>query len=106
MSSVNLHVLPAGPIQTNAYLLTAPARGEAILIDAPGGVWAQLEPILKREKCRLTELWVMPRLLAALVTLWSRAICTKARTAFSERSFSSAKLVSLMPLSDISRFMS
>jgi len=32
---VNLHVLPAGPIQTNAYLLTAPERGEAVLIDAP-----------------------------------------------------------------------
>ena len=55
---MKLHVLPAGPIQTNAYLLTAPERGEAILIDAPGDVWADVEPILTREKCRLTELWL------------------------------------------------
>jgi glyoxylase-like metal-dependent hydrolase (beta-lactamase superfamily II) len=55
---VNLHVLPAGPIQTNAYLLTAPERGEAVLIDAPGGIWAKMEPILRNEKCRLVELWI------------------------------------------------
>lgn len=55
---MNLHVLPAGPIQTNAYLLTAPARGEAVLIDAPGGVWQQVAPILDRDKCRLAELWI------------------------------------------------
>jgi glyoxylase-like metal-dependent hydrolase (beta-lactamase superfamily II) len=55
---VKLHVLPAGPIQTNAYLLTAPERGEAVLIDAPGEVWAEVAPILAAEKCRLTELWI------------------------------------------------
>jgi glyoxylase-like metal-dependent hydrolase (beta-lactamase superfamily II) len=55
---VNLHVLPAGPIQTNAYLLTDPARGEAVLIDAPGGVWPAVARILKQEACRLTELWI------------------------------------------------
>ena len=55
---MKLHVLPAGPIQTNAYLLTAPTRGEAVLIDAPGGVWAAVDGILQREKCRLTELWI------------------------------------------------
>ncbi|MBI5768982.1 MAG: MBL fold metallo-hydrolase [Verrucomicrobia bacterium] len=55
---MNLHVLPAGPIQTNAYLLTAPERGEAVLIDAPGSVWPDVEPILAAEKCRLTELWL------------------------------------------------
>lgn len=55
---MNLYVLPAGPIQTNAYLLTAPDRGEAVLIDAPGGVWAEVEPILRNEKCRLVELWI------------------------------------------------
>ena len=32
---MKLSVIPAGPIQTNAYLLCAPARGEALLIDAP-----------------------------------------------------------------------
>lgn len=55
---MNLHVLPAGPIQTNAYLLTAPERGEAVLIDAPQGVWTEVERILKEEKCRLTALWI------------------------------------------------
>jgi hydroxyacylglutathione hydrolase len=55
---MRLHILPAGPIETNAYLLTEPARGEAVLIDAPGGVWAEVEPILRKEKCRLVELWL------------------------------------------------
>lgn len=55
---MNLYVLPAGPIQTNAYLLLAPERGEAVLIDAPGGILAQIKPILEQEKCRLTELWL------------------------------------------------
>jgi hydroxyacylglutathione hydrolase len=55
---VNLHVIPAGPIQTNAYLLTAPERGEAVLIDAPGGIRDEVAPILAREKCRLGELWI------------------------------------------------
>lgn len=55
---MNLHVLPAGPLQTNAYLLTAPERGEAVLIDAPLGIWEVVKSILEREKCRLTELWI------------------------------------------------
>jgi glyoxylase-like metal-dependent hydrolase (beta-lactamase superfamily II) len=55
---VTIYPLPAGPIPTNAYLLTAPERGEAILIDAPGDIWAEVEPILRRDKCRLTELWI------------------------------------------------
>ncbi len=55
---MNLHVLPAGPIQTNAYLLTEPSRGEAVLIDAPGDVWAQAKEILAQEKCALKELWI------------------------------------------------
>jgi hydroxyacylglutathione hydrolase len=55
---VKLHVLPAGPIQTNAYLLTSAERGEAILIDAPGEVWADVAPILEKEGCKLTELWI------------------------------------------------
>jgi glyoxylase-like metal-dependent hydrolase (beta-lactamase superfamily II) len=53
---VKVHALPAGPIQTNAYLLTDAQRGEAVLIDAPGGIWGQVGPILKREGCRLTLL--------------------------------------------------
>lgn len=55
---MKLHVLPAGPIQTNAYLLTDSSHGQAVLIDAPGDVWAQVEPILSAEKCRLVELWI------------------------------------------------
>jgi len=58
IDGVNLHVLPAGPIQTNAYLLTSPERGEAVLIDAPGDVWADVKPILAAEKCHLSELWI------------------------------------------------
>jgi hydroxyacylglutathione hydrolase len=55
---VNVHVVPAGPIQTNAYLLTDPPSGEAVLVDAPEGVWSQVEPILKSEGCRLSALWL------------------------------------------------
>lgn len=55
---MNVHVLPAGPLQTNAYLLTAPERKEAALIDAPLGVWAEVEPLLKRDGCSLVELWL------------------------------------------------
>jgi hydroxyacylglutathione hydrolase len=58
LAPVNLHVLPAGPIQTNAYLLTAAERGEAVLIDAPGDVWREVEPILAKHACRLSELWL------------------------------------------------
>jgi glyoxylase-like metal-dependent hydrolase (beta-lactamase superfamily II) len=55
---MKLHVLPAGPIQTNAYLLTAPERGVAVLIDAPGGIWDRVKPILAADQCRLAELWI------------------------------------------------
>jgi hydroxyacylglutathione hydrolase len=55
---MKIHVLPAGPIQTNAYLLTAAELGEAVLIDAPGDVWPAVAKILTAEKCRLTELWI------------------------------------------------
>ncbi len=55
---MKLHVLPSGPIETNAFLLTDSARGEAVLVDAPGDIWALVELILAREKCRLVELWL------------------------------------------------
>lgn len=55
---LTLHILPAGPIETNAYLLTDAARGEAILVDAPEAVWADVKPILEKEACVLTELWL------------------------------------------------
>jgi hydroxyacylglutathione hydrolase len=55
---MHVHVIPSGPIQTNAYLLTETNRGEAILIDAPGDIWAQVEPILARDQLTLRELWL------------------------------------------------
>jgi len=55
---VNVHVLPCGLIQTNAYLLTAPALGRAVLIDAPGDCWDKIAPILRAEGCALGELWL------------------------------------------------
>lgn len=55
---MNLHVIPSGPIQTNAYLLSSAESGEAVLIDAPGSIWAKIEPILKDGGLRLTELWI------------------------------------------------
>lgn len=58
MRAMKLHVLPAGPLQTNAYLLTSPERGEAVLIDAPGGIWALVKPLLAADGCRLRELWL------------------------------------------------
>ncbi len=58
LEGVLLDVIPAGLIQTNAYLLCAPERGEALLIDAPGDVWADVGPLLEERKCRLAELWI------------------------------------------------
>jgi glyoxylase-like metal-dependent hydrolase (beta-lactamase superfamily II) len=55
---VKIHVLPSGPIQTVGYLLTDAALGQAVLVDAPGGILAKAQPVLDREKCRLTELWL------------------------------------------------
>lgn len=55
---LQIHVLPAGPIETNAYLLTDASRGEAVLIDAPGYVLTQVAPLLVAGKCRLLELWL------------------------------------------------
>lgn len=56
--TMNLYAIPAGPIRTNAYLLTAPARGEAVLIDAPGAVWPEVESLLAKEGVKLTALWI------------------------------------------------
>jgi len=55
---MNVHVLPSGPIATNAYLLTAPELREAVLVDAPGEIWPQIEPLLAAAQCRLGELWL------------------------------------------------
>ncbi len=55
---MNVHVLPAGPIPTNAYLLTDPASGKAVLIDAPPDVWPMLGPLLEKDGCTLSALWL------------------------------------------------
>lgn len=55
---MKIHVIPAGMIETNAYLLTDGVRGEAVLIDAPGEVWAEVKPILEAEGCELKALWL------------------------------------------------
>lgn len=55
---MKLFVIPAGPIQTNAYLLCEAKIGQAVLVDAPGRVWTEVRTKLARENCRLTELWL------------------------------------------------
>ena len=55
---VHVHVLPSGPIQTNAYLLTEPSTGQAVLVDAPEGIWDKAAPLLARDGCRLAALWL------------------------------------------------
>jgi len=55
---MKLFVIPAGPIQTNAYLLCESKTGEAVLVDAPGDVWTETKELLEHEHCRLTELWL------------------------------------------------
>ncbi|MFZ5495004.1 MAG: MBL fold metallo-hydrolase [Verrucomicrobiota bacterium] len=55
---MKIHVLPSGPIRTIGYLLTEPKLGEAVLVDAPGGILKRIEPLLARENCRLAELWL------------------------------------------------
>lgn len=51
-------MLPSGPIQTNGYLLVEPQTGEALLIDAPGGILEKVQPLLAAAGCRLSELWL------------------------------------------------
>lgn len=55
---MKIHVLPSGPIQTIGYLLTEPKLGEAVLVDAPGGIMDKIQPVLAKEGCRLKELWL------------------------------------------------
>ena len=57
-NGVKIHVLPSGPIQTIGYLLTEPKTGEAVLVDAPEGILAKIQPLLAQAGCKLTELWL------------------------------------------------
>jgi hydroxyacylglutathione hydrolase len=58
LPAMNLHVIPSGMIHTNAYLLTNPTRGEAVLIDAPGEIWPKIAPKLATDGVKLTEMWI------------------------------------------------
>jgi hydroxyacylglutathione hydrolase len=55
---VKIHAIPSGPIQTVGYLLTEARRGEAVLVDAPGGILERIQPLLAQEGCTLRELWL------------------------------------------------
>lgn len=55
---MKIHVLPSGPIQTVGYLLTDAVTRDAVLIDAPGGIVAKIQPVLEKEGCTLRELWL------------------------------------------------
>jgi hydroxyacylglutathione hydrolase len=55
---MKVHTIPSGLIQTNAYLLTDEASGEAVLIDAPGEIWPKIEPLLAAAGAKLTALWI------------------------------------------------
>lgn len=55
---MKIHVLPSGPIQTIGYLLTESKTGEAVLVDAPGDILEKIRPLLAKEGCKLTELWL------------------------------------------------
>lgn len=48
-TNFQLRIFPCGPLATNAYLITKLGSQEAILIDAPYGIGALLEPILSKE---------------------------------------------------------
>ena len=55
---MKVHTIPSGMIQTNAYLLTDQEKGEAILIDAPGEIWAKIKPLLEEADLNLSALWI------------------------------------------------
>ena len=56
--AVNAYVLPLGPLETNAYLLTRSDEGDAVLVDAPEGAWEAVKPLLEADGCTLKQLWL------------------------------------------------
>jgi glyoxylase-like metal-dependent hydrolase (beta-lactamase superfamily II) len=58
MTAMQIHVFTGGLACTHGYLLSAPKRGEAVLVDAPENVWDAVAPVLDEQKCRLAELWL------------------------------------------------
>ncbi|HLP06550.1 MAG TPA: MBL fold metallo-hydrolase [Opitutaceae bacterium] len=55
---MEIQALSAGPIGTNAYLLTDAARSEAVLVDAPHDVWPEVQQLLRKNGCKLVALLV------------------------------------------------
>jgi glyoxylase-like metal-dependent hydrolase (beta-lactamase superfamily II) len=53
---MEIQTLPAGPIQTNAYLVLDREAGRAVLIDAPHGVWSEVARALEEANARLEAL--------------------------------------------------
>lgn len=53
---MEIHTLPAGPIETNAYLVLDREAGRAVLVDAPHGVWEEVEPALAEAGAKLEAL--------------------------------------------------
>jgi glyoxylase-like metal-dependent hydrolase (beta-lactamase superfamily II) len=56
MAAMEIHTLPAGPIQTNAYLVLDRDAARAVLIDAPHGVWSEVSAALADAGARLEAL--------------------------------------------------
>lgn len=53
---MQIQTFPLPPLDTNAYLLTASSRDDAVLVDAPPGALAAIAPALAKNGRRLTAL--------------------------------------------------
>ena len=54
---MHIDVIPAGPIETNAFLVTADS-GEAVLVDAPSAVAGAVRRLLEQRGARLSAILV------------------------------------------------
>lgn len=50
---MEMHTLELGPLETNGYLLIEPEEKSAVLIDAPIGIGAAVEPLLSKTDSQL-----------------------------------------------------
>src|SRR5476649_1869378 len=53
LRAVQVSIYPLPPLGTNAYLLMAPGRDDAVLIDAPPTAWEAIAPQLAESKRKL-----------------------------------------------------
>jgi glyoxylase-like metal-dependent hydrolase (beta-lactamase superfamily II) len=53
LARVQIHTFELPPLGTNAYLLAAPGRDDAVLIDAPPEAWAAIAPTLAKSQRKL-----------------------------------------------------